>query len=58
MSMEDLAQGFMNMTNKQERDEKWFQSVVAAVTFNADLLNSIVTRVDSGEAVSALSVAQ
>ena len=56
MSMEDLTQGFMNMSNRQERDEKWFQSVAAAVTFNADLLNSIVTRVNNGEAVGALTV--
>ena len=54
MSNEDLSAGFMNLQRLQARDEGFQTSVSQAVHWNADLLNKLVTRVNTLEASAAL----
>ena len=55
ISAEDLSAGFLNLQRLQARDET-FQSLVAgAVQYTADLLNLIVTRVNTLEAAVTLA---
>ena len=54
MTNEDLSAGFTNLQRLQSRDEGFRTSVSQAVHWNADLLNKLVTRVNTLEASSKL----
>ena len=47
MSAEDLSAGLLNLQQLQSGDETFQSSVAGAAQYNADLLNSLVTRVHS-----------
>ena len=55
MSIEDLSAGFVNLEKVVTRDEAFAADTAAAVQYNADLLNMLVTRVNSLEAATVLS---
>ena len=54
MTNEDLSAGLTNLQRLQVRDEGFQTSVSQAVHWNADLLNKLVTRVNTLEASAAL----
>ena len=55
MSLEDLCAGFVNLERVLTRDEAFAADTAAAVQYNADLLNMLVTRVNSLEAATTLA---
>ena len=55
MSIEDLSAGFVNLEKVVTRDEAFAADTAAAIQYNADLLNMLVTRVNSLEAATVLS---
>ena len=55
MSAEDLSAGFLNLQRLQVCDETFQSSVAGAAQYNADLLNLIVTQVNTLEAAAALA---
>ena len=57
MSAEDLSAGFLNLQLLQAHDETFQSNVASAVQYNADLLNLIVTRVNTLEATVTLASA-
>ena len=50
MSQEDLSAGFYNLLQLQQRDETFTKSVAECTHYNAQLLNALVTRVNTLEA--------
>ena len=54
MTNEDLSAGFTNLQRLQVRDESFQTSMSQSVHWNADLLNKLVTRVNTMEAASKL----
>ena len=54
MTNDDLSAGFTNLHGLQTRDEGFACSMSHAVHWNADLLNKLVTRVNTLEASAAL----
>ena len=50
MSQEDLSAGFANPLSLQQRDETFTKSVAECTHYNAQLLNALVTRVNTLEA--------
>ena len=58
MTNEDLSAGFTNLQRLQVRDESFQTSMSQAVHWNTDLLNKLVTRVNTLEASSQLVTAE
>ena len=54
MTNEDLSAGFTNLQRLQVSDQAFQTSMSQAVHWNADLLNKLVTRVNTLEASSQL----
>ena len=54
MSVEDLTAGFYTLNENNEKEAKLLQSTAKAVHYNADLLNALVSRVNSAEAAMHL----
>ena len=55
MTVEDLSQGFTNVSATMVRDEQYMKDVGDCVQYNAELLNSLITRVNAVEAAGKLT---
>ena len=54
MTGEELTQGFYNLVQKQETNDKWVMDIARVVHGNADLLNGVIGRMNLEEGRSKL----
>ena len=54
MSGEDLAAGLNTLYMNQQRDQKWSNSIAESVHYNAQMLDGVITRLNSIEAAAQL----
>ena len=57
MTNEDLSAGFQNLHDQPQRDAAWAQSIAESVHWNAQLMDSVIERVNVMEAAAKVAAA-